>query len=80
VQRTIVRQGLQLAGVGLVLGLVTAAIVSGFLQSQLFAVSPLDPSTYVSVVSALLIAAFLACWFPSRQASRIDPIRSLRGH
>jgi putative ABC transport system permease protein len=80
VQRTIVRQGLQLAGVGLVLGLVTAAIVSGFLQSQLFAVSPLDPITYVSVVSALLIAAFLACWFPSRQASRIDPIRSLRGH
>jgi putative ABC transport system permease protein len=79
VQRMVVRQGLRLVAAGLVLGLVTAAAISGFLQSQLFAVSPLDPITYVSVVSVLLAAALTACWFPSRQASRIDPIRSLRG-
>jgi putative ABC transport system permease protein len=79
VQRMVVRQGLRLVAVGLVLGLVQAAAISGFLQSQLFGVSPLDPITYLSVVSALLAAAFIACWFPSRRASRIDPAHSLRG-
>jgi ABC-type lipoprotein release transport system permease subunit len=44
----------------------------------LFGVSPLDPATYVSVSAALIAAAGLASYLPSRRATHLDPIAALR--
>jgi predicted permease len=79
VQGLFVRHGLIITGIGLTLGAVAAAGVSQVLTSLLFNVSPLDPVTYGSGITALALVALLAAWIPARQATRVDPATALRG-
>ena len=67
-----------LAGAGLVIGLAAALALSRLLKSQLFAVSPSDPATYVAAFALLLAAALFAALLPSRRATLIDPGVALR--
>ena len=78
VQRMFVRRGLQLAGLGVVVGLGGAFAVTRFLTSLLFGVSPFDPLTYGTVAFTLAAVALLATWLPARQASLVDPAIALR--
>jgi predicted permease len=73
-----VRHGLQLTGIGVACGLVTALLVVRLMSSLLFRVSAMDPVTYVVVCAVLLAAAFLASYFPSRRAATVDPVEALR--
>ncbi|HVS89221.1 MAG TPA: hypothetical protein VHF01_13500 [Candidatus Acidoferrum sp.] len=41
-------------------------------------VAPTDPLTFLGVAAVLAAAAFVACYLPSRLASRIDPNVALR--
>jgi predicted permease len=79
VVRLIVRQGLTLAGVGVLVGFLGALAASRLLDSMLFGVSSTDPLSYASVIFVLGGAALAACLIPARRAARIDPIVSLRG-
>src|SRR4029450_12303970 len=45
----VLRNGLKLAGTGIVLGLAGAIMLSRLLRSLLFGVSPTDPLTFVAV-------------------------------
>jgi ABC-type lipoprotein release transport system permease subunit len=47
-------------------------------SSLLFNVSPVDPVTYVTITVAVLAAAYLACYLPSRRAAAVDPANTLR--
>jgi putative ABC transport system permease protein len=76
--RLVLRQGLQLAGVGAVLGLVAATITARGMRSVLYEISPHDPLTLLSVTALLLTIAALACYVPARRAMRVDPIVALR--
>jgi putative ABC transport system permease protein len=78
VRRLVLRQGVRLALWGCALGSGGALIGSRALRSMLFEVSPTDPVTFVVVVGLLLGAATLACCIPARQASRVDPVNTLR--
>jgi putative ABC transport system permease protein len=78
VLRLVIGQGMRLAIVGLVLGLLAAFGLSRVLSSLLFGVSAHDPITYGGVTLALLIVAILACYIPARRATRVDPIIALR--
>ncbi|HTM33108.1 MAG TPA: ABC transporter permease, partial [Vicinamibacterales bacterium] len=78
VQRMFVRSGLQLAGIGMVVGIGVALAVSRFLASLLFGVSPFDPVTYGAVAVALGGVALVATWLPARQASMVEPAIALR--
>ncbi len=73
-----VRQGLLLAGCGIVCGLAVALGVTRLLRSLLFQVSPLDPLTYISACVALCAAAVLASYLPSRRTASVDPVEALR--
>jgi len=78
VRLMIMRQGLAMAGAGLLAGGAAAVAVTRLLQSQLFQISPLDPATYAIVVSVLIAVAALAAFLPARRATRVDPVIALR--
>ena len=78
VLRLVMRQGMLLALLGLVIGLVGALWITRFLGTLLFEVSPLDPVTFGSVAATLIGAAILACYLPARRATKVDPIEVLR--
>jgi predicted permease len=73
-----VGHGIRLTGIGVVIGVVAAFVLTRFLSSLLFGVSAVDPLTYVSVALGLLAAAALASYLPSRRAATIDPAVALR--
>ncbi len=74
----VTRQAVGLVALGLVLGLGAAVAGSRLLESQLFAVSALDPATYAGVAIALLAVAAIAAAAPARRAARVEPTQSLR--
>ena len=78
VRQMILRQGMTLAGIGLLIGMSVAVALARLLKSQLYTVSPLDPVTYVIVPVVLLVVAALAAFLPSRRATRVDPVLALR--
>jgi predicted permease len=78
VLKLVVKQGMRLAVAGLVLGLVIAILAMRLMSSLLFGVSPHDPLIFGAVVLILATAAVLACYFPARRASRVDPLVALR--
>jgi len=71
-------QGMRLLLIGLALGFVAAAVLTRFIRSLLFGVTPADPVVYLAVTLLLSAAAVLACWIPSRRATRVDPTVVLR--
>ena len=74
----IVSQGMALAAVGLVIGLLGAFVLTRSMQTVLFDIQPSDPLTFAEVVLVLLGAALLASWLPARRALTIDPVTALR--
>ena len=74
----ILRQGVTLAGCGLLIGLALSFILSRFLKSLLFQVSTADPVTYAGVSLLMLGITVVACYIPARRASAVDPLVALR--
>lgn len=78
VMRLVVQQGMVLAGIGIVLGLVGAFGVTRVVASLLIGVSPQDPLSFLAVSAFLAGVALLASAVPARRATNVDPIISLR--
>lgn len=78
VLRMILREGAQLAAVGIVAGLVGAAAVTRVLQNMLFDVRPHDPLTFIVVAILLTTLAIMASFVPARRATKVDPVVALR--
>jgi putative ABC transport system permease protein len=67
-----------LAGIGVVIGLGGAYLLTRSMQTVLYGIRPTDPVTFGQVVVVLLGAALLASWLPARRAVKIDPVNALR--
>ena len=84
VLKMIVRQGMVLAALGVVLGLVGAYVLTKYLESwmnfsrMLFGVNPSDPLTYGVIAGLLTLVALVACFVPARRATKVDPMVALR--
>jgi predicted permease len=74
----VIGEGMVLALIGVVAGVIGAMALGRFLQSLLFEVKPTDPATFVGVAAALLLVAMAACYVPARRAMRVDPMVALR--
>jgi len=78
IRRTIVRQAAITAFVGVAVGTIGSLLLTRWMQSLLFEVSPSDPMTFCGVAFLLVLAVVVACWIPARYASRVDPMVALR--
>jgi predicted permease len=78
VARLVLGQGLSLAGIGVLLGVVGALAVTRLLASLLFGVSATDPATFSAITLLLLGVAALASLVPARRATRADPMEAMR--
>ena len=74
----VLKHGLTLAGAGLVIGLAASALLTKFLQAQLFNVRPIDPVTMAAVSLFISVVAMIACLVPARRATTVDPMIVLR--
>ncbi len=74
----VLKEGATLAIVALLLGILSAGILSRFLVDLLFGVSATDVATYVVVGLTLGVVAVLAAYVPARRATRVDPMEALR--
>lgn len=79
VLRVFVRQGLSLTAVGLLLGLLAAMLVSRWLSTLLFGVTPTDPFSFAGVAVLVLAVGCAASYIPARRAASIDPLVAIRG-
>lgn len=90
VTRLVVRQGLTLAGAGLIAGVVLAVAASRSVASLSFADSAIgggakllggsavDPLIYLGAVIFLFAVAAAAAYLPARRAAAVDPMTALR--
>jgi putative ABC transport system permease protein len=78
VLRMIVNEGMKLAVLGLLLGLLGAIVGTKYLESQLYGVRARDPLTFLSVAAGLALVALAACYFPARRATKVEPLTALR--
>ena len=74
----VVRQGMQLAGLGIAVGVVGAAALTRVMTSLLFGVSTTDAFTFGTVPALLAAVAFAATVIPAWRATRVDPMVALR--
>ena len=70
--------GLRLIGAGVAVGLLASVAVARIIASQIWGVSPHDPMTLCGVVGVVAAAGLIACVFPARRATRVDPMIALR--
>ena len=77
VQRMVLIQGMRLAGIGVLIGLIVALGFTQLMAALLFEVRPADPPIYLGIAALLGAIAATACWLPSRRAARVDPLRAL---
>jgi putative ABC transport system permease protein len=73
-----IKQGLKLVGLGLLIGLGAAFILTRVMASLLFGISATDPLTFIMISLVLLAVAMLASYIPSLRAMRVDPMVALR--
>jgi putative ABC transport system permease protein len=74
----VIRGAARMVGIGAVVGLVAAALLSQSIAAFLFGVQPLDPVTFVSVAGVLLLTAAVAALVPALRAARVDPVQAFR--
>jgi predicted permease len=78
VLKLVLRQGMQLALLGMVIGLAGAFALTRLISSQLYGVGTTDPATFVAVTAVLGTVALVASLVPAMRATRVDPVIALR--
>jgi putative ABC transport system permease protein len=78
VLRSVLGQGAKLTAIGAAAGLAGAIVLTRYLRTLLYSVSPTDPLVLAAAAAVLAAVAMAAVWLPARRATRVDPIEALR--
>src|SRR5262245_50329316 len=74
----VLTQGVRLAGIGIMIGLVGALGATHLMARFLYGIGATDPITFAGMSLFLAVVALLACYLPARNAARVDPMVALR--
>jgi predicted permease len=74
----ILGQGMNLALIGIAVGIAGAFGLRRVMSTLLFHVSATDPKTFLGIAALYFFVALGACYVPARRAMRIDPMAALR--
>jgi ABC-type antimicrobial peptide transport system permease subunit len=74
----VMREVLLLIGIGVAVGVTSAALLTRYVEAQLFGLAANDPRTLALATAMLIAVAALAGYLPALRASRVNPIRALR--
>jgi len=74
----VMRDVILLTGIGIVVGLPAAALLTRLVTSQLYGIQPNDVRTIVAATMGIALVALLAGYLPAQRAMRVDPVRALR--
>ena len=74
----VLRQGMRLAGIGILIGVVVSFGVTRIVRSFLYNVTPTDPLSFIGTAIFLAVIAIFAGYLPARRATAVDPIIALR--
>ena len=74
----VLRRGLIQLAIGLPLGVAGAFGVGKLLESLLVQTSARDPLTLIAITALLIVVSVVACLWPARRATRLDPVSALR--
>jgi predicted permease len=78
VQWMVLRESLALLTAGLVLGIPIALGAARLIHSQLYRMSPFDPTIFTAATAGIIAVTLLSAWLPARRAAAVDPVVSLR--
>ena len=78
-QWMVIEQALTLASIGVGIGVLVSLGAARLLSTMVFGVTAHDPLTFVTVAGVLGAVAVAASIVPARRATRIDPLKALRG-
>jgi putative ABC transport system permease protein len=79
VRRMVMAKTAAMAGIGIVIGAVSALFLGRLTSSLLYGVEAVDPVSFGGTISVLVLVALLAGFWPARRASRVNPLTALRG-
>jgi ABC-type antimicrobial peptide transport system permease subunit len=74
----ILREVAILVAIGIIIALPAAWGASRYIASQLYDVTPTDPTTIVLAIAGLITVAAAAGLVPALRAARVNPIMALR--
>lgn len=78
IARLVVTGGLQVIGIGILLGVALAYAGGKLVASLLYGISPRDPAVMTIAALILGLIGIAACMIPALRASRVDPVEALR--
>ena len=78
VQWMVLRESLALLAAGLVLGIPIALGAARLIRTQLYRMSPFDPTIFIAATAGITAVTLLSAWLPARRAAAVDPVVSLR--
>jgi putative ABC transport system permease protein len=78
VLRLVIGEGMRLVGLGVGAGLVVVFVCAQLLRGLLYGIGPTHFPTLIGVSILLSVVALVACWWPARRASGVDPVIALR--
>ena len=74
----VLRDSIGMVAGGVMVGIPAAWAVGRYLESQLVGLRPMDPSTALFALLALIVIAGMASFLPARRAARVSPLTALR--
>jgi ABC-type antimicrobial peptide transport system permease subunit len=78
VGRMVFRDGMRLALLGIVPGVLCAYAAARGMRALLFGIAPSDPATFAASVTVVLLMAFAGSLLPAFRAVRVNPVSVLR--